>query len=146
MKLYIGETLGLYERNFHRLMDLIPDFGRVEESCSIVSRVIDGFDLWLHVVERRKYTTTITLSYRLAQQYALITDPYVKIRLYHDAKLAEIIGYQNEAKFLPKYAYPNHKMFQPSEKRHVNLFLTDLLRHCLAQGHCFIPEGVLTKA
>lgn len=145
MKQYIGATLGLYERNFHRLMDLIPGFDRIEESTAAVSQVLNGFDLWLRVIERRKYTTTISLSYGLEVGSPLITDPYVKIRLYHDAKLAEILAYQNETKFSPRYIYPNRKMFQPNEKRHVNLFLAELLCHCLAQGHCFIPEGVLSK-
>lgn len=144
MKQYIGGTLELYEWNFHLLLELIPDVTHIEESTSTVSRVVGGYDLCLRVIERRKYTTTISLCYGLAAQCPLILDPYVKIRLYHDAKLAEIVAYQNEAKFSPKYEYPNRKMFHTNEKRQVNLFLRDLLRHCLAQGHCFIPEGALT--
>lgn len=144
MKQYIGGTSELYEWNFNLLLELIPDVTHIEESTPTVSRVVGGYDLCLRVIERRKYTTTISLCYGLAAQCPLVSDPYVKIRLYHDAKLAEIVAYQNEAKFSPKYEYPNRKMFHINEKRQVNIFLRDLLCHCLAQGHCFIPEGALT--
>ena len=56
------------------------------------------------------------------------------VRLYHDAKMAEVVSFQGCAAFLPEYFYPNKNMLQPDEKKQRNIFLGEWLSYCLAFG------------
>jgi uncharacterized protein YqiB (DUF1249 family) len=60
--------------------------------------------------------------------------PVVQVRLYHDAKMAEVISAQNIGSLKPSYQYPNTKMYQKNEKEMVNLFLAEWLQFCLTQS------------
>jgi len=51
----------------------------------------------------------------------------MKVRIYHDAQLAEVISYQGHSRILSKYPYPNQKMFHRDEKRQANYLLNDWL-------------------
>ena len=60
--------------------------------------------------------------------------PCMVIRLYHDAKMAEVISTQHIKQIKPKYSYPNKQMHQQDEKHQTNQFLHDWLHLCLALG------------
>jgi uncharacterized protein len=60
--------------------------------------------------------------------------PRLKVRLYHDAKAAEVIEFQHARRFAAVYPYPNPEMRQPDEKAQVNRFLGEYLSMCLACG------------
>lgn len=60
--------------------------------------------------------------------------PYMVIRLYHDAKVAEVISSQNIKHLKARYDYPNERMHQQNEKQLTNQFLNDWLTLCLANG------------
>ena len=63
-----------------------------------------------------------------------ITATRIKVRLYHDARCAEVIEFQGQRRFESVYTYPNVKMRHPDEKAQVNRFLTEFLNLCLAHG------------
>lgn len=104
----------------------------------------------LQVIEAAKYTTTVNicvdsnlqnqLSWIKALKGAQQSHPAqgggysLDVRLYHDAHLAEVIGFANQRRFLPRNEYPNPKMHQRDEKSQINLFLGELLDNCLCQG------------
>jgi uncharacterized protein YqiB (DUF1249 family) len=58
----------------------------------------------------------------------------MKVRIYHDARVAEVLACQGIHSFQPFYPYPNPKMLQPYEKRRVNYFLGEWLSHCSVMG------------
>ncbi len=92
-----------------------------------------GIELHLQLVERSRYTDTLTL-----RQFGLglaSLAPQLTVRLYHDARLAEVTGFANRRRVLPLYDYPNPAMHQPDEKAQWNRFLGDWLSHCLQHGH-----------
>jgi uncharacterized protein YqiB (DUF1249 family) len=70
-------------------------------------------------------------------QFALNTpaflQPLMEVRLYHDAKVAEVLSCQRISKLEPSYEYPNLKMHQRNEKQMVNIFLAEWLQFCLQQ-------------
>ncbi|HNR22480.1 MAG TPA: DUF1249 domain-containing protein [Steroidobacteraceae bacterium] len=73
--------MALYESNYVRLGWLAGDPGRL---CATASSCIEGdCELRLTVCERARYTTTIELT------YAPIAMPDLRVRVYHDARLAE---------------------------------------------------------
>ena len=67
-------------------------------------------------------------------QVQQLLHPKMVVRLYHDARMAEIISNQYVQKIKPRYDYPNEKMHLPDEKQQINSFLKEWLQLCLQQG------------
>lgn len=60
--------------------------------------------------------------------------PRMSIRLYHDARMAEVISSQDVFQVKPRYDYPNKNMHQQDEKQQINQFLNEWLHLCLEHG------------
>jgi uncharacterized protein YqiB (DUF1249 family) len=131
----INKLMWVFEANYDRLMLLAPDIESIRGDAT--SSVLDARDLHLQVVDSSRYTTTVTLTQYLNLDGVLVPNPHMRIRLYHDAKVAEVVAYQNQTHFKHRYAYPNPKMMQRHEKRAVNQFLAEWLTHCIALGYRF---------
>jgi len=127
------------EANYARLMRLLPDMREV--SCARRVALSQGERLLgvltLEVLETCPYTSTV----RVRQEHSLpwLPVPQLEVRVYHDARMAEVIGAQNARRFRSIYPYPNAAMHQPDEKSQLNLFLGEWLSHCLACGHELEP-------
>lgn len=91
-----------------------------------------GVHLQLTVTERGPYTTTLTITQSDAPPPALM--PHLTVRMYHDARLAEVVEFASRRRVRPRYDYPNPVMFQPDEKAQWNRFLGEWLSHCLRHG------------
>ena len=137
------QPLELYDRNYDKLMELIPDVRRLEGK--FVFENDDSVELQLSILEHTKYTTTIELTLLLRVNSAWVRDPCLKVRVYHDAQVAEVIAYQNQSHFEPVYPYPNPRMFNRFEKRRLNEFLSRLLDHCIVYGHRYVGEAGATN-
>lgn len=87
----------------------------------------------IQITESSRYTSTLEMS-----QINLGTPnflcPKMTIRLYHDAKVAEVLQTQNTGSLQPVYEYPNLNMHQRNEKFLVNVFLAEWLHFCLSQS------------
>jgi uncharacterized protein YqiB (DUF1249 family) len=79
--------MSLYESNYLRLAALCGDPRAL--SGARVSRVPDDCDLRLTVTEVSPYTTTLDLTYLFAEPAGISTYPDMRVRVYHDARLAE---------------------------------------------------------
>ena len=66
--------------------------------------------------------------------FSSILHPKMTIRLYHDARMAEVISNQDIRQVKPRYDYPNTKMHLPDEKEQINMFLKEWLQLCLKLG------------
>ena len=64
----------------------------------------------------------------------MLPAPELTVRLYHDARTAEVTAYQGQDRFRGLYAYPNDQGRQPDEKAQLNRFLGEYLALCLAEG------------
>ena len=85
-----GSFVGLmtiYESNYLRLQQLLPDYEQFEEPR--FSRSHRDCTLYLNLVERHAYTTTVKLTYLFAEPTGTIADPDLTVRIYHDARLVE---------------------------------------------------------
>ena len=67
------------------------------------------------------------------------------IRVYHDAKTAEVTSYQNHKYFKAVYPLPNPYMYQCDEKEQLNLFLAEWLNLCINEGLSRTDELHLDK-
>ncbi len=98
------------------------------------------------VIDQAPYTTTVELEQ--ASFMPLVKKPKVRVRLYHDASMAEIVSWDRHRNWHPQYLYPNKNMYQPDEKLGLNQFLGEWLRFYCKHGH-FINnrcDGVLVKS
>ena len=60
--------------------------------------------------------------------------PQLTMRLYHDAKMAEVISCDKVRCIRPRYEKLNHTMYQTDEKSQWNKFLSEWLEYCLEYG------------
>jgi uncharacterized protein YqiB (DUF1249 family) len=127
------------EANYARLMQLLPAMRSGTEPRRVAlsqgERLLGV--LALEVLETCPYTST--LSVRQEHSLAWLPVPQMEVRVYHDARMAEVIGAQSARRFRGIYPYPNAAMHQPDEKTQLNLFLGEWLSHCLACGHELAP-------
>lgn len=121
----------LYESNFIRLGWLVPDLKRLRGS--VTSRVRGEPALELSVIEQCRYTTTLGMTYLLGDERL----PELKIRVYHDARLAEACG---------TAADPTHARLQrlaadvareQGRRWSCNMLLNKWLEYCAGNGHRF---------
>lgn len=127
------------EANYARLMRLVPQMRSAESSRQVALQAEGKFlgALVLQVLENNPYTSTLRLQQD--QTFEWLAQPYMEVRVYHDARMAEVIAAQNARNFRGVYSYPNPDMYQPDEKAQLNLFLGEWLSHCLACGHEPLP-------
>lgn len=123
------------EANYARLCKLMP--GGRGEDFSFAVRV--GGDLWktgIRVVEISRYTTTVQLARtdNKALSPSWLTVPQLTVRLYHDARMAEVLAWERHRRIKPRYDYPNRAMYQSDEKAQINRFLGEWLALCLRYG------------
>ena len=125
------------EMNYARLLQLLP-----EMRLGLASRRVAlsrGEHLLgvirLEVVDLSVYTSTLQLQQE--QHLPWLSWPRLEVRVYHDARMAEVVVADNARRFRGLYPYPNEAMHQPDEKTQLNLFLGEWLSHCLACGHEF---------
>lgn len=127
------------EANYARLLRLLPDMRHHAQLRRIALSQGDRMlgILVLQVIENCPYTTTL----RISQQDCLpwLPAPRMEVRVYHDARMAEVISAENARHFRGIYHYPNRHMHQPDEKNQLNLFLGEWLGHCMACGHEMEP-------
>ncbi len=101
--------------------------------------VTRGEQHWLHllcITERSPYTTTLELSRTaLGVSSNWLAMPKLTLRMYHDAKLAEVLAWEGHKRLRPRYEYPNQSMYQSDEKYQLNRFLGEWLTVCLEHGH-----------
>jgi len=123
------------DANYARLLRLAPKLkSALCRKFSLADTTSRGVEI--AVVEQTPYTTLLQLSQNeskltLTQQW--LGQPTLKIRLYHDAKTAEVVNCDQQKVPWSRYDYPNERMHQQDEKAQWNRFLAELLGHYL---HC----------
>jgi len=128
----IDSPLWLFEENYRLLLELLSsDFveGSVLHSASGVDERLE-----ISVVERSRYTLTIALRKSINFGREWIPDITMEARLYFDARVAEVLAYQNCRRLPAPYAVRGSIPFHKDEKRQANRLLNELLEHCLRQG------------
>jgi len=118
-----------FERNYSTLIEMlcnnqVLDQGRVEIKLA-------GTLIVLNLLEQSRYTLLVEIQQSFSgDNQHLLRDVHFTVRLYLDAKLAEVISYQGLQPRKPRYPIPNQWMFNPDEKRQTNLVLYDWLSNC----------------
>lgn len=127
------------EANYVRLLKLFPDLA-VDGERLIGLQHGDDLVVQLTVLERTPYTTLISFQQqgeRAASRWLGL--PTIKVRIYHDAKVAEVVDFEGLRPPQPRCQYPNKQMHQRDEKAQWNIFLSEWLSQCMNFGYCAEP-------
>lgn len=125
----LAALMRVYETNYAKLNALLSNQPYVGELYQY--QVVD-IAYQLEVKEVTRYTTLVNVTQQADQ--ASFPLPSMLVRLYHDARVAEVCASQQISQIKPTYNYPNVKMVQKDEKHQLNRFLGDWLTFCLRHG------------
>jgi len=136
----LSTLMNLCEINYMMLLRLLADKEEVGQCRHFF--ISDFLSYTIVVDEVTRYTSLVTMyqsSLMLEDKLAHMFKPKMVIRLYHDARLAEVISNQDIHRVKPRYDYPNPKMHLPDEKQQINQFLKEWLQLSLQLGQVHVP-------
>ena len=140
------------DANYVRLMKLFPEMGEGQERKIGLHHGEDCV-LCLSVLEQTPYTTLVQLGQEMDDQEiesqkcennssdTWLRLPVLRLRLYHDARVAEVVLCEGDRRAYPRYEYPNKRMYHQDEKAQWNQFLAEWLSHCLEHGYDIIEPS-----
>jgi uncharacterized protein YqiB (DUF1249 family) len=128
--------MDLYENNFLRFRKLVPGLDALSEHA--YSRINGCMGLHITVLDRSRFTTTLRMTYHFTEGGRLHSEPDLKLRVYHDARLVEVLsGHLKHGRQKLEHLPADAKL----EKWKLNRFLFKWLGFCLHQGHQFKSAG-----
>ena len=134
---FVG-LMALYESNYLRLLRLIPEIDRLD-GC-FRSRVAGDCDLYVEVLERSRYTVTLSLTYQFETDDGVLVDPDMTVRVYLDGQLAEVmaIGSHQRHPTLRRLVREHRKELDRRWRR--NIVLNKWLDYLSDQGHLVLER------
>jgi len=118
-----------FERNYFALLAMFEETNLLESGR--VQFELGSHPVELEVLEETRYTVLVKICQKFnATGSGLLANAVFTVRVYSDARLAEVISYQGQHRIGYKYPYPNDGKFAPDEKRQCNLVLYDWLNAC----------------
>ena len=131
----------IYESNFIKLTHLSARLRLLLSTAQplLISRSEPDCGLYLRLLRRETYTTTVNLTYWFEQDSAEpVADPDLTLRIYHDARLAEAVSGRLE------HCHPQIRALAPAhsvelDRRWRNHILRNKwLDYLLDMGHEFV--------
>ena len=129
------------ESNYQKLFRLIPNLCTFETTA--VGHNQNKPDLYLDVLERNPYTMTIALSHCFNRHLRQLLEPGIKIRIYLDVQLVEVIRDHDRPSVDQVYKNPGSFREIQDYKWRLNYFLEKWLDHCLTTEYQFDSLCVL---
>jgi len=134
---FVGLML-LYESNFLRLKHLIPELDRLDGHYK--SRVAGDCDLHLEILNRSRYTITLSLSYFFYDNGVRIADPDMKIRAYLDGNLAEAMSLRGDHRHAELRRLLRAHKAELDVRWRRNVVLNKWLQYLMDQGHLILER------
>ncbi|HEY6600079.1 MAG TPA: DUF1249 domain-containing protein [Pseudomonadales bacterium] len=124
------------DANYLRLVKLAPGLDDGEQRLLVLVVAERRITVRIALLERCPYTSLIEISQHpwLDGLAFELPAPRLLVRMYHDARSAEVVEFQTARRFHPVYAYPNDEMRHRDEKAQINRFLAEYLSACLYHG------------
>jgi len=130
--------MSMYESNYLRLLNLIPELERLDGCYR--SRVAGDCDLHLEILQRERYTLTMSMTYYFSNETEIVADPDMLVRVYFDGQLAEAMSLGKDHR---------HVVFRRLFRAHAdelgrrwtrNVILNKWLEYLLDQGHLILEQ------
>jgi len=130
--------MAMYESNYLRLMQLIPELERLD-GC-FRSRVAGDCELFVDVLERCRYTVTLSLTYFFEGENGRVADPDMTVRAYLDGRVAEAMSLSGNHRHseLRRLAKAHRAELNARWKR--NVVLNKWLEYLSDQGHLVLER------
>jgi uncharacterized protein YqiB (DUF1249 family) len=136
-----ASLMDLYENNFIRFKKLMAGLETINTTG--VSHVPGCQSIYLDVIERSRYTTTVRMTYFFNDDEREFAEPDLRLRIYHDVKLVEVVA--GHLRRGPQHHDHLSSTAGPSTARmskwRLNRFLYKWLGYCLYLGHSITPEA-----
>ena len=136
--------MGLYESNYIRLSWLAGELVALEGRHRSV--VAGDCDLLLTMTERSPYTSTLNLTYLLPEAGGEVQFPDMRVRVYHDAHLAEAQEWAGTHTQPVLKALRSHAERELDQRWARNVMLNKWLEYCVERGHRFSSATRLAGA
>ena len=120
------------ELNYVRLLRLMPGPTRLDQVIRVDFTHESKSGMQIRVEEITRYTHLLSIVADGARPEWL-PEIQVKVRIYHDAKMAEVVEWCSD-RTIPWELAEKSSMQAPDEKWQWNMFLSDLLSHGLSHG------------
>ena len=130
--------MSLYESNYLRLLRLIPELDRLDGCYR--SRVAGDCDLCVEIIERCRYTVTLSLTYFFEDENGRIADPDVTVRAYLDGQLAESMNLSGEHRNAELRRLAREHHLELNERWQRNVLLNKWLEYLTDQGHLVLER------
>jgi uncharacterized protein YqiB (DUF1249 family) len=134
---FVG-LMALYESNYLRLFRLIPELDRID-GC-FHSRVAGDCDLHVEILERCRYTVTMSLTYHLETDDGLLIDPDMTVRAYLDGKLAEVMAIGECQRHTSLRQWVREHRRELDRRWRLNIVLNKWLDYLSDQGHLVLER------
>lgn len=134
---FVG-LMAVYESNYLRLLQLIPELQQID-GC-FVSRVAGDCDLHVEILERCRYTVTLSLTYRFGDADNAYNDPDMLVRVYLDGQQTEAmaIGELQQHQVLARLLHQHRAELDRRWQR--NIILNKWLEYLSDQGHLVLDR------
>ncbi len=130
----------LCESNFQKLFSLIPNLCSFQKHAT--GETTNKPALYLKVIDRTQHTLTVELSHCFNKNQDKFMEPAVKIRIYLDANLAEVLKDHKRTDVSKVYPDPGKTLEIMDYKWKLNYFLQKWLDHCLQKNYIFRNTGM----
>jgi len=130
--------------NYHKLLQLIPDLLAFKDQA--IGLAPNKTSLYLEVIEHTPYTMTVELSHCFNKSLDEFLEPAVRIRVYLDAQLAEVLSDHARASVSRVFKDPGMSLEIMNYKWRLNYFLQKWLDHCLNKDYKFSNKNLLSEA
>lgn len=127
------------DSNYQKLLQLIPEITGYEQ-MAIGDTHRSQPQLILKILERNHYTMTIELSHQFSNRHDLLL-PALKVRLYLDARLAEVLCDVDRPHVKRVYPDPSNLVGIRQYKWRLNYFLQKWLDFCMQAEYKFHPAN-----
>ena len=136
-KSFVG-LMALYDSNYLRLNQLIPELDRLDGYYR--SRVAGDCDLHVEIIERSRYTITMSLSYFFNEDDIRIADPDMKVKVYLDGQMAESTGFSGEHRHAAFRRLTRMHRAELDKRWRRNIILNKWLEYLMDQGHLILER------
>jgi len=141
--------MGLYESNYIRLSWLAGELVALDGRH--LSVVAGDCDLLLTMTERSPYTSTLNLTYLFSEEGSSEAGgetqfPDLRVRVYHDAHLAEAQEWAGTHTQPVLKALRTHAERELDQRWARNVMLNKWLEYCVERGHRFSSATKLAAA
>ncbi len=134
---FVG-LMSLYESNYLRLQQLVPELERLDGYYR--SRVVGACDLHVEIIDRSRYTVTMSLSYFFYESEQRVAEPDMKVRAYLDGQLAEAMSLRGDHRHAELRRLSGVPRRELDVRWRRNIVLNKWLEYLMDQGHLILER------